>query len=83
VDSGTFLYLFLGGLIVVIISGVIIADIIRKKDFKDQISGKKPERKMNIKKKISYDSPIQENVQTTIDREVLRSRSAQNVLGPK
>ena len=79
----TFLYLLLGGLIAVITVGAFIADVIRKKDFKDQVSGKKPERKMNSKKKISYDKPVEEDYQITIDREVLRTRSGQKLLGPK
>ena len=82
-NSDTLLYLLVIGLIAVIAAGAFIADVIRKKDFKDQVSGKKPERKMNRKKKISYDKPIEEDVQVTIDREVLRTRSGQNVLGPK
>lgn len=71
------------GLVAVITVGAFIADVIRKKDFKDQVSGKKPERKINSKKKISYDKPVEEDSQITIDREVLRTRSGQNLLGPK
>ena len=71
------------GLVAVITVGAFIADVIRKKDFKDQVSGKKRERKINSKKKISYDKPIEEDSQITIDREVLRTRSGQNLLGPK
>jgi len=77
------LYFLLVGLVAVITVGAFIADVIRKKDFKDQVSGKKPERKMNSKKKISYDKPVEEDSQITIDREVLRTRSGQNLLGPK
>jgi len=82
-NNGTFLYFLLGGLVAVITVGAFIADVIRKKDFKDQVSGKKPERKINSKKKISYDKPVEEDSQITIDREVLRTRSGQNLLGPK
>jgi len=82
-NNYTFLYFLLGGLIAVITIGAFIADVIRKKDFKDQVSGKKPERKINSKKKISYDKPVEEDSQITIDREVLRTRSGQNLLGPK
>lgn len=71
------------GLVAVITVGAFIADVIRKKDFKDQVSGKKPERKISSKKKISYDKPVEEDSQITIDREVLRTRSGQNLLGPK
>ena len=71
------------GLVAVITVGAFIADVIRKKDFKDQVSGKKPERKINSKKRISYDKPVEEDSQITIDREVLRTRSGQNLLGPK
>ncbi|MFH5836861.1 hypothetical protein ACHAL6_12385 [Proteiniclasticum sp. C24MP] len=82
-NSDTLLYLLVIGLIAVIAAGAFIADVVRKKDYKDQVSGKKPERKINSKKKISYDKPVEEDVQITIDREVLRTRSGQNVLGPK
>ena len=82
-NNDTLLYLLLLGLIAVVAAGAFIADVIRKKDFKDQVSGKKPVRKMNRKRKISYDQPVEEDPQVTIDREVLRSRSGQNVLGPK
>lgn len=82
-NSDTLLYLLVIGLIAVIAAGAFIADVIRKKDFIDQVSGKKPERKMNRKRKISYDQPVEEIPQVTIDREVLRTRSGQNVLGPK
>lgn len=71
------------GLVAVITVGAFIADVIRKKDFKDQVSGKKPERKINSRKKISYDKPVEEDSQITIEREVLRTRSGQNLLGPK
>lgn len=82
-NNDTLSSLLLVGLIAVIIVGAFIADVIRKKDFKDQVSGKKPERKMDSKKKISYDKPVEEDSQITIDREVLRTRSGQNLLGPK
>ncbi|HSR04766.1 MAG TPA: hypothetical protein VLM88_09315 [Proteiniclasticum sp.] len=81
-NNDTLLSLLLG-LVAVITVGAFIADVIRKKDFKDQVSGKKPERKINSKKKISYDKPVEEDSQITIDREVLRTRSGQNLLGPK
>ena len=35
------------------------------------------------KTKISYDRPQQENSQITIDREILRTKSGQNLLGPR
>ena len=81
-NNDTLLSLLLG-LVAVITVGAFIADVIRKKDFKDQVSGKKPERKINSRKKISYDKPVEEDSQITIDREVLRTRSGQNLLGPK
>ena len=81
-NNDTLLSLLLG-LVAVITVGAFIADVIRKKDFKDQVSGKKAERKINSRKKISYDKPVEEDSQITIDREVLRTRSGQNLLGPK
>ena len=81
-NNDTLLSLLLG-LVAVITVGAFIADVIRKKDFKDQVSGKKPERKINSRKKISYDKPVEEDSQITIEREVLRTRSGQNLLGPK
>ena len=65
------------------IGGTFIVEAIRKKDFGDQVSGKKPEHKLGKNQKISYDKPAQENSQITIDREILRTKSGQNILGPK
>lgn len=74
-------------ILVLIIAGVIMITIaveaIRKKDFRDQVSGKKPEHKPLNKQKFSYDKPKQENPQIAVDREVLRTKSGQNLLGPK
>lgn len=75
--------LVLIGIVALITAGTIIADVLRKKDFKDQVSGKKAERKMDDKKKISYDGLVEEDPQRSIEREVLRTRSGQNLLGPK
>ena len=60
-----------------------MCDAIRKKDFKDQISGKKPERKITEEQRCSYDKKEAENSGISIDREILRTRGGQNLLGPK
>lgn len=73
-------------LIAVVIIGVsagLIADGLRRKDFRDQISGKKPERKADAKTKISYDKKPVENSQISVDREVLKTKSYQNLMGPQ
>lgn len=79
----TVLLLTLGILLGVCILGSLLLSWIRKKDFADQVSGKKPERRADPKTKIRYDRPQQENSQITIDREILRTKSGQNLLGPR
>lgn len=70
-------------LIILVIAITLGVDAIRKKDFKDQISGKKPEKEFNEKQKCSYDKKEAEDSQISIDREILRTRGGQNLLGPK
>ncbi|MDD5849865.1 MAG: hypothetical protein PUE64_11145 [Firmicutes bacterium] len=77
------LFLTLGILLGISILSSLVLSWIRKKDFADQVSGKKPERKADPKTRISYDRPQQENSQIAIDREILRTRGGQNLLGPK
>lgn len=82
--SGTqLLILILVLLVVGVVAITITVDAIQKKDFRDQVSGKKPEHKAGQNQKISYDKPMQENSQITVDREVLRTKGGQNLLGPK
>lgn len=74
------------GVIVALVVGVgaaVLGDFLRRKDFRDQVSGRKPERRMDPKAKFSCDRPEQENSQISIDREVLRTKSGQNLLGPR
>lgn len=70
-----------------IIAGVVgvtfAVDAIRKKDFQDQVSGRKPEHQPGKHKKVSYYKPTQENSQITVDWEILRTKGGQNLLGPK
>ena len=73
-------------LIAVVVIGVaagLIAESLRRKNFKDQVSGKKPVRSIDKDEKISYDKPSVENPRITVDREVLKTRSYQNLMGPK
>lgn len=73
--------------LVLIAAGVIgvtfTVDAIRKKDFRDQVSGKKPENHPGKYQKSTYDRPAHENSQISIDREILRTKGGQNLLGPK
>ena len=82
-DGSRLLILILILIVAGVIGGTFIVEAIRKKDFGDQVSGKKPEHKLGKSQKISYDKPAQENSQITIDREILRTKSGQNILGPK
>ena len=73
-------------LIAVVGIGVVaglIAEGLRRKNFKDQVNGKKPIRAMDKDVKISYDKPSQEDPRITADREVLKTRSYQNLMEPK
>ena len=82
-DGSRLLILILILIVAGVIGGTFIVEAIRKKDFGDQVSGKKPEHKLVKNQKISYDKPAQENSQITIDRDILRTKSGQNILGPK
>jgi len=73
-------------LIAVVVIGVVaglFAEGLRRKNFKDQVNGKKPIRAMDRDVKISYDKPPEEDPRITADREVLKARSYQNLMGPK
>lgn len=73
-------------LVIIVVAGVAIAlirDAIQKKDFRDQITGKKPERTLDDGDRISYDAPPRESSRIAIDRELLRTKSGQDLLGPK
>ena len=67
-DGSRLLILILILIVAGVIGGTFIVEAIRKKDFGDQVSGKKPEHKLGKNQKISYDKPAQENSQITIDR---------------
>lgn len=57
-------------IVIILAAGVgagLIAEAIRNKDFQDQISGKKPERKPDPNEKVSY------------DKEVIRSENTSNI----
>lgn len=76
--------ILIGGLIAVIAISIAVSLIVRavrRKDFQDQVSGKKPERKADGRQKISYDKPQAENPQIAADREGLRMKSGQNISG--
>lgn len=82
--SGTKLLLLILALIVVgVIAVTFTVEAIRKKDYWDQVSGKKPEHKPGKNQKISYDKSAQENSQISVGREVLRTKGGQNLFGPK
>lgn len=72
--------------IVILAAGVaagLIAEAVRNKDFRDQISGKKPERKLNPDENVSYDKPGTPDPMLEVDREVLCTRNASNMIWPK
>ena len=58
-----------------------IPAMIRHKDFKDQVSGKKEERKASSDVKVSYDKPQAENPKIAAGREELRMKGGQNLTG--
>lgn len=71
----------LAAVIAASIAASLIVNAIRKKDFNDQVSGKKPERRASANHKISYDKPQAENPQIAADREGLRMKGGQNLTG--
>ena len=82
--SGTQLLILVLVLIVAGVVGVTLAvSTIQEKDFRDQVSGKKPVHSLDKHQKASYDKPTQEDSQITVDREILRTKGGQNMLGPK
>ena len=54
-DGSRLLILILILIVAGVIGGTFIVEAIRKKDFGDQVSGKKPEHKLGKNQKISYD----------------------------
>lgn len=75
------LIIVLAAVIAISVAASLIINGIRKKDFNDQVSGKKPERKASKNHKISYDKPQAENPQIGADREGMRMKSGQNLTG--
>ena len=65
--------------IVVAVAAPVIAHQIRKKDFNDQVSGKKPERKW--KGKISYDKPENNNMGYEELKEECARKTKDNIAG--
>lgn len=55
-DGSRLLILILILIVAGVIGGTFIVEAIRKKDFGDQVSGKKPEHKLGKNQKISYDN---------------------------
>ncbi len=80
-ESEMILWIGLGAALVIGIGAPLIAAAIRNKDFKDQVSGKKPERKIDSNRKISYDKPQSEDPAIAAGREGLRMKGGQNLLG--
>lgn len=74
-------------LVIIILAGGVaaglIAEVIRNKDFQDQVSGKKPERKADPNEKVTYDKPSAPDPMLEVDKEVLRTRNASNMIWPK
>ena len=75
-------------LLVIIVAAVIVVTLVteklREKDLRDQVAGKKPERKIDKNRKENFDSDrSSKNIQIEIDREILKQKSGQNLLGPK
>lgn len=61
----------------------LIAEAIRNKDFQDQISGKKPERKLDSDETVTYDKPGAPDPMLEAGKEVFRTRKASNMTWPK
>ncbi len=75
----TILFAGLFTIIAVSIAFSLIGDLLRKKDFKDQVEGRKPERKAKKNMKYSYDKPQQEDPYITAGREGMKMKSGQNM----
>ncbi len=70
------------GIIIVILLAVaapVIADLIRKKDYEDQVNGKKAEREW--KGKISYDKPVSPNMKHEELKEEAVRKTKDNISG--
>lgn len=78
-DGRTLLIVLLITILIIAIVAAVVADAIRRKDFRDQVSGKKPERKLDDAAKISYDQPHAQDQRMEMDKEVLRSKNASNI----
>ena len=72
-------WLWLIIIVVVVVVVPVIAYVIRRKDFQDQVSGKKPEREW--KEKISYDKPEQTNERYEELKEEAVRKTKDNIAG--
>ncbi len=80
---GTYLLIFIIIAAVVGIGIPLIGSILRAKDFRDQVSGKKPERKADPNRPMNYGDEQRRNRNLEIDSEVAKTKSFQNLMGPK
>ncbi len=80
---GTYILIFVVIAAVIGIGIPLIGSFLREKDFKDQVSGRKPERKADPNRPISYGDKKKHNTQMEIDAQVAKTKSFQNLMGPK
>ncbi len=79
-------WLFVGIAVILIIGvgSVFVVEHLRKRDFQDQVTGKKPERKAKEGDHAPYpesEAAKQEDPLITADREGLRMKGGQNLFG--
>ena len=82
-DARTFLIISLVAIVSIGVGISLLGYYLRMKDFQDQISGKKKTRKLSQDKKISFGNKSKENLSIDIDREILKTKSGQNLTGPR
>ena len=61
----------------------VLFETLRRRDFRRQTSGKRPEREAPRDSRISYDPPAKASAELESLKELARMKSRQNSLGPK
>lgn len=82
-NARTFLIISLVAIVSIGVGISLLGYYLRMKDFQDQISGKKEIRKEPKDKEISFKNENKGNFSIDIDREILKTKSGQNLTGPR
>ena len=74
---------WLVGIALVLLLVPVLLETLRRRDFRRQTSGKRPERTVPRDVPVSYDPPAKVSAELESQKELARMKSRQNSLGPK